>query len=370
MKIRKYPAGVGEYRDQHGKLRVRGRRKGAATYYFKAAPGTPEFEEELRSWHDAAGSHPQIGLSRTRAGSVSDVIVRWYASRQFLGFEASTKSTFRGIAERFRAEHGEKPIALIQREHVQRILSAKAAAPGPTGKPTIEASNNLLKVLRYLMRFAVEEKMRKDDPTLGLKFIRAKSKGFHSWTDDEIVQFENAHALSTRARLALALLLFTAQRRSDVIRMGKQHVRADRIRVVQQKTDTTLEIPIHPELKDVMAASPISNMTFLVTGGGKPFTPAGFTNWFRDMCRQAGLPYHCSPHGLRKAAARRLAEAGCTANQIAAVTGHKSLREVERYTRAAEQARLADSAIATVARADQEQKLANHDERLAKTSGK
>lgn len=72
-------------------------------------------------------------------------------------------------------------------------------------------------------------------------------------------------------------------------------------------------------------------------------------NWFRDRCNQAGLPLGTSAHGLRKAACRRLAEAGCSANLIAAVSGHKSLREVQRYTEAADQARMARSAIETMA---------------------
>ena len=58
----------------------------------------------------------------------------------------------------------------------------------------------------------------------------------------------------------------------------------------------------------------------------------------------AGLP-HCCAHGLRKAAARRLAEAGCTEHEIAAITGHASLREIARYTKAADQVRLAVAAM-------------------------
>ena len=76
---------------------------------------------------------------------------------------------------------------------------------------------------------------------------------------------------------------------------------------------------------------------------GKPFTGVG-SNWFRRQCDMANL-HHCSAHGLRKAAARRLAEAGCTPHEIAAITGHASLREVERYTRAVDQRRLAEVAI-------------------------
>lgn len=95
-------------------------------------------------------------------------------------------------------------------------------------------------------------------------------------------------------------------------------------------------------------------MTFLVTGFGRPFTRAGFGNWFRDRVQEAGLPDCCAAHGLRKAAARRLAEAGCSPSQIAAITGHRTLKEVARYTAAASQAHLTKDALATQMRAERE----------------
>src|SRR5262249_58969093 len=77
---------------------------------------------------------------------------------------------------------------------------------------------------------------------------------------------------------------------------------------------------------------------------GKPFSAAGCGNWFREQCDMANLR-HCSGHGLRKAAARRLAEAGCTEHEIAAITGHASLREVARYTKAVDEKKLATAAM-------------------------
>jgi integrase len=97
-----------------------------------------------------------------------------------------------------------------------------------------------------------------------------------------------------------------------------------------------------------LAPAPNSNLTFLTTAYGKPFSAAGFGNWFRDQCDAAGL-HHCSAHGLRKAAARRLAEAGCTEHEIAAITGHASLKEVQRYTKAANRTKLAVAAMKKVA---------------------
>jgi integrase len=107
------------------------------------------------------------------------------------------------------------------------------------------------------------------------------------------------------------------------------------LRVRQVKTGTELELPVHPALATVIADTAVDNLTILTTASGKPFTAAGFGNWFREQCNAAGLP-NCTAHGLRKAAARRLAEAGCTEHEIAAITGHASLREVVRYTKAAD----------------------------------
>jgi integrase len=86
-------------------------------------------------------------------------------------------------------------------------------------------------------------------------------------------------------------------------------------------------------------------VTILNTEFGRPFTVSGYGNWLRDAIKAAGLPLDCQPHGLRKAAGRRLAEAECTAHEIMSVLGHKSLAEAERYTREADQARLARSGV-------------------------
>jgi enterobacteria phage integrase len=134
--------------------------------------------------------------------------------------------------------------------------------------------------------------------------------------------------------------------------MAWPDVDAHSIRVVQTKGGEKLLIPLHPELRTAVDAWPRKHVVILTTNYGKPFSTAGYGSWFSTTIRAAGLPLRCVTHGLRKAAARRLAEAGCSANEIAAVTGHRTLQEVERYTRAADQKRLARSALARL----QEQK--------------
>jgi integrase len=91
-------------------------------------------------------------------------------------------------------------------------------------------------------------------------------------------------------------------------------------------------------------------LTFLVTATGKPYGGNAFSEQFRNWCNAAGLPKRCTAHGLRKAACRRLAEAGCSANEIMAISGHTTMKELVRYTRrAADQARLARNAMTRTA---------------------
>jgi integrase len=198
------------------------------------------------------------------------------------------------------------------------------------------------------MQFAVADGMRRDDPTVGVRGVKIRTGGFHSWSEDEIAAFEARHPIGTRAWLAFALLLFTAQRRSDVVRMGRQHVRDGVLTMRQQKTGMVIDVPLHPELRAILDATANGNLTFLVAALGKPFSPAGFTNWFRERCDEAGLPRGCSPHGLRKAASRRLAEHGCTAHEIMAITGHTTLKEVSRYTAAIRRKHLAARAMSKI----------------------
>jgi integrase len=221
------------------------------------------------------------------------------------------------------------------------LIQARADRPG--------SANGLRKALRAMMQHAVDVGWREDDPTRDVKKLKSKNEdGFHSWTEAEIAQFERRHPIGSKPRLALALLLYTGQRRGDVVSMGRQHVSNNAIHVVQQKTGMALDIPIHGKLAAIIADTPNSNLTFLVTEYGKPFSAAGFGNWFREQCNAAGLR-HCSAHGLRKAAARRLAEAECSVHEIAAITGHASLKEVERYTKAADRTRLAVAAMRKMA---------------------
>ena len=310
------------------------RRPGYPRVRLPGLPGSAEFN----CAYEAALEGPKlaVGVGRSKPGSLSVAIAGYHTSLEFRSLAAGTQTARRAILERFRAAHGDKPIVLLPPKFIAHVLS--------TMKPF--AARNWLKAIRHLMQFCVAQEMCATDPTQGIKLPRAKSDGIHSWTEGEISMFEAHHAIGTRPRLALALLLYTGQRRGDVLRMGRQHIRDGMITVRQDKTGTTLVIPVHTDLRVILDATPGEHLTFVVGQRGNPFTPNAFSKWFRDQCDAAGLSEACSAHGLRKAACRRLAEAGCSANEIAAISGHASLREVERYTRAVDQERMARNAMA------------------------
>src|SRR5262249_9111243 len=160
----------------------------------------------------------------------------------------STQATYRGIIERFRREHGHRRVAHLQRDKISEMLGNRVKTPS--------AANNWLRMVRMLMRFAIELRMRHDDPTLGIKTLKIRTDGFQIWGLEHIEKFRARHSIGTKARLAFELLLNTAQRRGDVVRMGRQHVRDGILSIRQQKTGMLVEIPILPELGKALDAMP------------------------------------------------------------------------------------------------------------------
>lgn len=338
---------VDRFRDSRGVWRYYFRRtRRSARIPLPGRPGEAEFMAAYQAAYATTGDLKPLRALAPPAGTMDALAAAYYRSAAFLTLSKSTQKTYRGIIERLRKArgsngqaHGLKRVAHLERRHINELVADKLKSGGPW------AANNLLKVLRVMLAFAVANDWRRDDPTAGVKTIRAKTEGFKTWSETDIAAFEKTHASGTRERLALALLLYTGQRRGDVVRMGRQHISGDTIRVVQSKTGASLAIPMHAKLRaEIGSSAATDNLTFILTAWGRPFSAAGFGNWFRDTCNDAGLT-ELSAHGLRKAAARRLAEAGCSALQIQAITGHKTLAEVSRYTAAADQERMAREAM-------------------------
>jgi integrase len=352
---RRLPKYVNGFIDRHGKAHHYFRPPGGKSVRLQGLPWSFDF---MAAYSAAQSGEPlltktlEIGASLTVEGTVHALIAAYLdcsprSTSPFKTFAPATQRKRRNLLESFRNDHGDKRLfrlrpdgtreMLLKRERMQQIINEKTARPFQ--------QRNFLSALRGLFRWAASEGRMPDDPTLGVKATRAKTTGYRTWSEGEIEQFEQAHPIGSRPRLALALLLYSGQRRGDVIRMGRQHIRQGILTIDQGKGDAHLEIPVHPKLQVILDATPSGHLTFLTTIRGQPYSSGGFTNWFCSMCQKAGLPKGLSAHGLRKACARRLAEMGCSAHQIAAITGHASLSEVQRYTKAADQKRMAHEAM-------------------------
>lgn len=333
------------------KLNLKHVQKIGSYYYFRRAgqpratlPGIPGSLEFMTAYQKALGAEPMrgmIGAKRTQPGSINAAIVR-YLTEGFETLSPATRTLRRPILEKFRGEYGNMPLATMPKHFIQAALSKLAP----------HTARTWLKTLRHLMQFAVSQNLCADDPTAGIRNPKVpKSDGHHTWDEDEIAQYEAKHVIGTLERLCFALTLYTIQRRSDVILMGRQHVRDGVISIRQQKTKTPVKIPIHPKLQAVLAATPSEHLTFLTTVTGLPFTGNYFSEQFRKWCDAAGLPQECVAHGLRKSGCRRLAELGCSANEIASISGHLTLAEVQRYTKDADRAKMARNAMAKMVEA-------------------
>ncbi|WP_363262574.1 tyrosine-type recombinase/integrase [Mesorhizobium sp.] len=173
--------------------------------------------------------------------------------------------------------------------------------------------------------------------------------------------------MGTPERLAMEVLLHTGLRRSDAVRIGWKHVAGGRIEITAQKTGAELSIPIRAELMGYIKNCPKEGDAFIAKTSGAARSEKAFSAYISEAAAKAGLPEGSSPHGLRKAACRRLAEAGCSARQIMAITGHTDIREVERYCREAEKKLLADAAMAKLDDRFDVHKLPNQPDKLGNT---
>ena len=266
------------YTDRHGRERIYFRRKG----YKEVALSAPLFSDAFWASYEQAinGPRPAIGAARNKPGSMNEVIAAYYKSPDFKTLKPSTKSTYRGIIERFRKQHGAKTASQLQPRHIRQMMREKSDTPS--------AANNVLRILHLLMRQAIELELREDDPTQFVRKIKIKTTGFKSWQESDIEAYVKAHPAGTKAHLALMLLLYTGLRRSDVVRVGPQHIRNGILTIKQTKTGNEVSIPVHPKLSAALSKCTKSELVFLTTSFGKPYSPAGFGNWFRDITDQAG----------------------------------------------------------------------------------
>jgi len=301
-------------------------------------PSSPEF---MAAYHAILrGEKPGQAIADATAqggsGSVKDALDRYFVATTFTDLSASTqalrKSLLRGFAQ---PPVAMLPLAQMDEAFIRRWLETSS---------TTGVKRTRFLAIRPFLKWACEQKLIKVNPTDAFKVEAEEGDGHHTWDDDEIKQYRNAHPLGTMARLALELLLAMAARKGDGVALGPQHRKqvngSWRLVFTQEKNrkhkPVTVSIIIPDELQAAIDACPArpEALTYLTNEYGNPFSKEGFSHWFRKKVAAAGLPDRCVAHGLRKAACRIMAEAGCTPHMIRGKSGHRTLKEVERYTAA------------------------------------
>lgn len=223
---------------------------GRVRHYFRrgrgakaiALPGLPGSEEFMAAYGAALAAVPnndvaEIGASTTSPGLVNALVVTYYKSSAWAALEEDTRKMRWRIIEHFRAEHGDKRVALLREEHLKSMLAK-------IGRPS--AQRQWLRTIRGLLRAAIPS-MRRDDPTAGIAGIKMpKTKGHHCWTDVEVEQYRARWPLGTQQRLVMEFALETASRKGEVIRLGPQHVQNGRIRIERTHGSRDVNILISP----------------------------------------------------------------------------------------------------------------------------
>jgi integrase len=334
---------VNEFIDRHGKIRRYFRRSGRKAVLLPGLPGSIEFMEAYQAAL-ALNAPPAPSSKHVISGSLAAITAAYLRSATFANLSPGSQRLYHAALKPVLLAHGHRLVRDMPKVAARNIIEEIGV-----NRPGL--ANTTRAALSGVVVYAISIGERADNPFTGLEHYKLGTH--HTWTEAEINQFERRWPLGTRERLAFALLLYTGQRGGDVVKMTRADIVGGLIRVTQDKvrkgTTNELMIPIHPALVRALKAGPVGPVVgmqqHLITNArGRPLR--GLSALIEGAVKRAGLPPRCVAHGLRKAALRRLAEYGSTTKEIAAVSGHRTLSEIERYTERADQARLAKSAVA------------------------
>ena len=319
-------------RTRHGKMiwvvRVgKGRRT-----RLRAPYGSPEF---MTAYHAAIAAPT---ARRGRRNQPDEGTLEWLwrlylASPAWAELKPATRRQREHLMRLALERAGNQPLERFDRKFIIASRDARSATPA--------LARNFLNTLRALFRWALDVGHVDADPTLNVKHLKQGADGHHTWTVDEMAAYEARWPTGTRERLAYDVLLWTGLRHGDASRLGPRHVQDGEITIETEKTGRVVSLPMLKPLADSIAASPTGKSTFIATAAGEPFVKEGFGNWFAECCQAAGVPGRA--HGLRKALAVKLVEAGGTDGEIEAVLGNEI---ASLYRRKASDKKLAASALA------------------------
>lgn len=310
---------------------------GRTVYYFRMGkgprirlPDDPESEEFERAYLIARnGERPPAPAKRAANTSLEWLVGQYMKSGQWLRLAPATQRARHNIFKQSLAKSGSVDFKSINQKSMRKAVEDRSRTPAQ--------ANTFLKSMRGLFDWAVRNGHMDQNPTIGVEPIRYKSSGFPAWTTDDAAAFCEKWEIGTAQRLAFELLLLTGLRRSDIHRLGPQHLDGNILTIETKKTGARITIELNERIMGIIAKTKTGPRNFILGRGG-PLAKDSFGNWFGDAARAAGIQKNA--HGVRKLSATITAELGGSAYELMAHYGWKNIKEAEIYTRGADRARL------------------------------
>lgn len=319
---------------RHGKVCWYARIGKGARVRLHAEPGTSDFRVEFeQAIADLSkNKEPARAGKGSMPGTIAWLWERYQKSAAWNALSFSTRRQRENIMAGVLKEGGGAPLSVVTKKMVIAGRQRREHTPSQ--------ANNYLNTLRGMFGWAVDDEIIKVDPTVGVKNVkRPKSDGFPVWDEDDLKLFEAKYPLGTRERVAYAVYLYAGLRRGDAAALCRQHIRKGVISLKTEKTGTQLTVPVHPELVRAINARRPKGLHIIENVFGRGYAKESLGNWMHDLARAAGIKK--SAHGLRKAAASRVAEAGASEAQLMALFGWTDPAMARLYTKAANAKKLA-----------------------------
>ena len=312
--------------NRHGKTDWYVRKGKGPRIRIKGEFGSPDFDEEYQA---AVSCQAPSAKQKAAKGSLEWLWMLYRQTNAWTGLSLATRRQRENIMRTIIKDNGNQPLSKITGKAIKAGIDRRKVHQG----------RHFLDTMRGMFQWALEAEHVRLDPTVGKKVVKPATQGFPDWDLDDIAAFHERWPLGTRQRVACDVLYYTGLRRGDAVVFGKQHVKNGVGRLMTEKTDEKVFIPIEPELETTLAAGPCGDLSFIGTEDGKPYVKESFGNWFGEACRAAGIEK--SAHGLRKAGATRDANRGWSESELEAKYGWRGGRMASHYARKMNRERLA-----------------------------
>jgi integrase len=331
--------------EKGGRLYFRRKVAGQDSYHRLPAFDDPNFAEQYKQL-----SNPENVRPRAKRGTIGALVAAYRESSNFTNIRspATLRNRARYLAM-IEEVHGHRSVAGCVRRDIRVMRDAYASMPGK--------ANNWLATFKLLMAFAVDDqRLRDDDPTLGIKMLEI---GEHEPWPSYVLESALARA-TPMTRLSIIIGLCTAVRIGDAIRLEHIWIRNGILEFKTSKNKVEVAVPVHPLLAAEIDKLPRRCETILYDRSGKPFANrSALGDRIHHLMDQLGRPSYISNgvervysfHGLRKNAACYLAELGLSDIEIGSVCG-MSPETVRHYTKRARSLMIARGVWEKITRGD------------------